>query len=188
MYKYFFKRVIDVVISISLLVILFPVLIIVALLIFFQDFGPVFFIQKRIGKGGREFSFFKFRSMPVYSPNVESKETQKIKITPFGKIIRRTNLDEIPQLLNIIKGDMSLIGPRPPIVMQKTLVELRRKNGALSLRPGLTGWAQVNSYDFMPEDEKAKFDGEYFQKLSFLFDCKILIKTFGYLTKTPPTY
>lgn len=171
-----------------MLIVLSPLLIIISIIVFLQDFGPIIFIQKRVGKDGHEFSFFKFRSMPVNAPIVESKDLNKITITPFGKIIRRTNLDEIPQLFNIIKGDMSLIGPRPPIPVQKTLIELRRSNGSLSLRPGLTGWAQVNSYDFMPEEEKAKFDGEYFQRFSFWFDCKILLKTFIYLTKKPPTY
>lgn len=188
MYKFLFKRLFDILLSILILIVVSPLLIIISIIIFLQDFGPIIFIQKRVGKDGREFDFFKFRSMPVNTPIVESKDFKKIAITPFGKIIRRTNLDEIPQLFNIIRGDMSLIGPRPPIPIQKTLVELRRGNGSLSLRPGLTGWAQVNSYDFMPEEEKAKFDKEYFQKLSFWFDCKILLKTFIYITKKPPTY
>lgn len=126
--------------------------------------------------------------MPVETPNVESHEKDKLTITPFGKIIRRTNLDELPQLFSILKGDMSLIGPRPPIPSQKNLIAMRKENGALSLKPGLTGWAQVNSYDDMPEEVKAEFDGYYYRNMSFIFDVKIVFKTLLYLANKPPAY
>ena len=114
--------------------------------------------------------------------------TDKLQITPFGKFIRRTNLDELPQFYNVLKGDMSFIGPRPPIPSETELIEFRSKNGALHLRPGLTGWAQVNSFDGMSVSEKAKFDGEYASKISFGFEVLILLKTILYFTKKPPTY
>lgn len=188
MYKFFFKRLIDVFASFGVLVLLSPVMLLVALVIFFQDFGPIIFKQQRVGKGGSGFWFYKFRSMPVNTPNVQSSDTKKLVITPFGKFIRRTSLDELPQLINILKGDMSLIGPRPPIPSQKELIRLRKENGALNCRPGLTGLAQINSYDFMPEEEKAKWDGIYASSISFIKDTKIVFKTLGYLTSPPPTY
>lgn len=188
MYQIYIKRGLDIILSLSAIVILFPIGIICSLIIFLQDFGPVVFKQKRVGKDGRIFLFYKFRSMPVNTPNVQSSDVAKLKITTFGKIIRRTNLDELPQLINILKGDMSIVGPRPPIPSQVNLIELREKNGALNCRPGLTGWAQVNSYDFMPEEQKAKFDGHYASNVSFLMDVNIIMRTFLYLTKKPPTY
>jgi len=188
MYRNYIKRGIDILLAISAIIILSPIIVVCGLIIYFQDFGPVIFKQWRIGRNGERFLFFKFRSMPVNAPNVQSSETDKLKITPFGRIIRRTNLDELPQLFNILKGDMSIVGPRPPIPSQVNLVEMRKKNNAINCRPGLTGWAQVNSYDYMPEEQKAKFDGEYASNVSFGMDIKIIVRTFLYLTKKPPTY
>lgn len=184
----FFKRLIDILMSFGAILVLSPIFLIVGLFVILQDGGPAIFKQKRVGQDGREFLFFKFRSMPVNTPNVQSHETSKLKITPFGQFIRRTNIDELPQFFNILIGDMSLIGPRPPIPSQTELVEMRRANGALRLRPGLTGWAQVNSYDYMPEQEKARLDGEYTRNLSLGLDVRIVLRTFVYLTKKPPTY
>jgi O-antigen biosynthesis protein WbqP len=188
MYLNFVKRFIDIFLSLITLIALSPILLFCSLFIFLQDFGPVIFKQSRVGKGGRIFLFYKFRSMPVNTPNVRSSETAELKITPFGKFIRRTNIDELPQLFNILKGDMSIVGPRPPILTQIELVRFRRENGSIDCLPGLTGWAQINSYDFMPEEEKAKFDGEYAANITFLKDFKIVLRTFLYLTKKPPTY
>jgi O-antigen biosynthesis protein WbqP len=189
MMNYFvFKRIFDVILASFLLVCLAPIYIIIAFVIRLQDGGPAIFKQMRIGKGGQDFKFYKFRSMPLSTPNVESKDTKKLQITPFGKFIRRTNLDELPQFYNVLKGDMSFIGPRPPIPQQFDLIDLRKKNGAINLIPGLTGWAQVNSFDRMSVEQKAKFDGEYALKISFLLDCVILFKTALYFTKKPPTY
>lgn len=178
----------DISLAIFLLFILTPVYLLLALIIRLQDGGPAIFKQKRVGRNGQEFLFYKFRSMSVSAPNVESRETQKLQITPFGKFIRRTNLDELPQFYNVLKGDMSFIGPRPPIPAQKELVEMRRANGALALQPGLTGWAQINAFDGMPPEQKAAFDGEYAQRLSLGLDLLILVKTVVYFTKRPPTY
>ena len=183
-----FKREFDIILAICLIIALLPIYIIIALIIFIQDFGTPIFKQMRVGKGGEEFMFYKFRSMPLKTPNVESHQKDKLKITPFGKFIRRTNLDELPQFFNVLKGDMSFIGPRPPIPSQENLIAMRRKNKSLFLKPGLTGWAQVNSYDNMPEDMKAKFDGEYVDRISLKMDLLILCKTVIYFTKKPPTY
>lgn len=182
------KRFFDILLSIILIISLMPFFLIIGLIIYLQDFGSPIFFQKRVGEFGTEFLFLKFRSMPLSTPNVESKETSKLKITPFGKFIRRTNIDELPQFFNVFKGEMSFIGPRPPIPSQIELIELRKINGSINLKPGLTGWAQVNSFDGMSTNQKALFDGEYYNKKSFFFDCKILFKTLIYFTKRPPTY
>ena len=182
------KRVFDFLGALIILLFISPILLIIAFFIKIHDGGPIIFRQKRIGKDGREFLFLKFRSMPINTPNVVSTDTKKLNITPVGKIIRRTNLDEIPQMINVLKGDMSIIGPRPCLPNQQSLIDLRRENGSLKLRPGLTGWAQVNAYDFMPEIEKANFDGEYYDKVSFAMDLKIVMGTIKYFTKKPPVY
>jgi O-antigen biosynthesis protein WbqP len=187
-YYPFVKRSGDIALAVLLILFLAPVYLILALAIKVQDGGPSIFRQKRIGKNGAEFLFYKFRSMPVNTPNVESNNTQKLQVTSFGKFIRRANLDELPQFYNVLKGDMSFIGPRPPIPTQTDLINLRRLNDSLKIRPGLTGWAQVNSYDGMSVIEKAKFDGEYASKISFGFELLILFKTILYFTKKPPTY
>lgn len=186
-YRYI-KRFFDVFVAIILLLSLAPFYLIIALVIYIQDSGPAIFRQKRVGKDGEEFMFYKFRSMPLSTPNVESRETSKISITPFGKFIRRTNLDELPQLYNVINGEMSFIGPRPSLPTQIELIEMRKSNGSLTIKPGLTGWAQVNSFDGMSVSQKAKFDGEYIQRVSFLFDLLIFYKTLLYFTRKPPTY
>jgi O-antigen biosynthesis protein WbqP len=182
------KRICDILLSVLLLLVLSPIYAILAIIISLQDGGPAIFKQKRVGRLGKEFLFYKFRSMPVSAPNVESRETQKIQITTFGKFIRRTNLDELPQFYNVLKGDMSFIGPRPPIPTQIDLVNMRRENGALALQPGLTGWAQVNSYDGMTSEQKAIFDGQYAQRFGLGIEILILFKTIVYFTKKPPTY
>jgi O-antigen biosynthesis protein WbqP len=187
-YYFFVKRLCDIKLAILLIFLLAPVYLILALVIIVQDGRPAIFRQNRIGKNGVEFLFYKFRSMPENTPNVESKETQKLQVTTFGKFIRRTNLDELPQFYNVLKGDMSFIGPRPPISTQTDLINLRRENGSIKMIPGLTGWAQVNSFDGMSVIEKAKFDGEYASKISFGFELLILFKTILYFTKKPPIY
>lgn len=188
MYKRYFKRILDFALSLTGLIVLSPLMFLCALIIFLQDFGPIIFKQSRIGKDGRTFSFYKFRSMPVNTPNVQSSDTAKLKITRFGSIIRRTSFDEIPQLVNILKGDMSIVGPRPPIPSQLKLIQLREANGSIRCKPGLTGWAQINSYDFMPEEEKVALDGVYASNITLLKDVQIILRTFLYLTKKPPTY
>lgn len=188
MYRSILKRILDILLAVLALLLLAPVMLAVAIWIYLEDRGPVFFSQQRIGKNGRAFKFLKFRSMPVNTGDVESAKAKALPVTGVGKIIRRTNIDELPQLINILKGDMSIVGPRPAIPSQEKLVLLRRKNGANDVAPGLTGLAQINAYDGMPENEKARWDGEYAANMSLLTDIKIVAQTFVYLTRKPPVY
>lgn len=182
------KRVADIAVAGIGLVVLAPVMAATALAIKIGDPGPVIFRQMRTGANGRPFPFYKFRSMPVATGDVPSDRLGEIRIAPVGRFIRRTNLDELPQLWNVLKGEMSLIGPRPSLPTQTELIELRRANGALACRPGLTGWAQVNSYDGMSVEKKAAFDGEYARRVSLATDALIVVRTFGYFTRPPPKY
>lgn len=182
------KRFFDVLLAFTLLLGLIPIYLLIACIVYLQDFQSAIFKQDRIGRNGKSFSFYKFRSMATSTPNVESRNTELLQVTPFGKFIRRTNLDELPQFYNVLRGDMSFVGPRPPIPTQIELTEMRRSNGALALRPGLTGWAQVNAYNGMSSEEKARYDGEYASKISFMFDLKIIFGTVKYFLKPPPTY
>lgn len=188
MYKLVFKRTIDVVVSGFLIVLLAPLFLIISLIIYAQDMGTPVFKQKRVGMHQKEFVLMKFRSMPLRTENVASSEVSKIRITPFGKFIRRTNLDEFPQLLNIFLGHMSLVGPRPSLNSQLNLIELRKENNVYSCKPGLTGLAQINAYDGMTDEKKVYWDNKYLNNITFLQDLKIILKTIIYLTKRPPTY
>lgn len=182
------KRIFDILFSIFVLFFLSPLLILISLLIFIQDGKSAIFKQKRYGIRGNEFTFYKFRSMPIMTPDVTSDKDHQIQITLFGKILRRSNMDELPQFFNVLKGDMSVIGPRPGILSQKKLIAMRKENKSINIKPGLTGWAQINAYDNMPENEKAQYDGEYFKKMSIMLDLFIIFKTIIYFTKKPPKY
>lgn len=188
MYRQWLKRLLDIAAAAAGLVLLSPVLALIAILIKITDPGPVIFVQNRVGRGGRLFRFFKFRSMPCGTPELSSDKIQELKISAIGRLIRRTNIDELPQLANVLKGDMSLVGPRPPIASQHELIELRRASGALDCRPGLTGLAQVNSFDNMSVAEKAGFDADYASKVSLMLDLGIIFRTVSYLLKPPPKY
>ncbi len=170
------------------MVFLWPVLLAVSVLIAIFDKGPVLFKQARVGKNGQLFTFYKFRSMPANTGDLTSAEIQNVSLSWIGKFIRRTNLDELPQFYNVLIGDMSMIGPRPCIEKQENLIKLREENGSLACLPGLTGLAQVNSYDDMPEEEKAEYDGKYCRDLSLLNDLRIVLGTLRYFTKKPPKY
>lgn len=174
------KRIIDVIFSILGLIILIPAFLIVSIAIKIESKGPVIFKQKRIGKGKKYFTIYKFRTMRSDTP--KDMPTHMLKnangcITKVGNILRKTSLDELPQLVNILKGDMSIIGPRPALWNQDDLVEEREKYHANDIRPGLTGWAQVNGRDELEIPVKAKYDGEYIEKVSLWFDIKIFFKT-----------
>jgi len=182
------KRVMDVVLSGAALVALSPVMALIALLIKLEDGGRVIFRQSRIGRGMAPFMLLKFRSMRENVGDLPSDKARTLPITRIGKVIRRTNLDELPQLVNILRGDMSVVGPRPALPSQVELIELRTANGAFGVRPGLTGLAQVNSYDHMPASHKAQYDGQYAARITLWGDIKIILRTFVYLTKPPPTY
>lgn len=182
------KRIFDLAITVPTAFVLAPVALLVGVVIRAEDKGPAIFRQQRVGAGGRQFWLRKFRTMPVGTPHIPSGEAQSLTVTRTGRALRRTSLDEIPQLLSVLNGDMSLVGPRPALPQQEGLVELRTMNGALALKPGLTGLAQVNSYDGMTEAEKARWDGQYAHRISLRLDLWILIKTIGYLTRKPPQY
>jgi O-antigen biosynthesis protein WbqP len=182
------KRLFDLAAAGAASLLLSPVLLAVAAAIRLEDGGSPFYISERIGRGGEPFRFYKFRSMPENTASVPSAQAATLTVTRTGRLIRRTNIDELPQLVNILKGDMSIVGPRPGIPSQTLLISYRQANGALECRPGLTGLAQINSYDGMSAEAKARFDGEYARDISFLGDLKIILRTFGYLTKPPPTY
>lgn len=182
MYEKYIKRVLDIVISLTALIVLSPVLLLIALLIKLESKGPVIFKQKRFGKNREFFEILKFRSMrtdaPKDVPTNDLKGAQSY-ITPLGAVLRKTSLDELPQLWNILKGDMSLIGPRPALWNQDDLMELRDQYGASMIRPGLSGWAQVNGRDYLSRDldKKARRDGEYANNISFAFDLKCFLLT-----------
>lgn len=174
------KRIIDFILSLIATIILLPFFILFAAVIKIESKGPVFFKQKRVGKDKKHFMIYKFRTMRIDTP--KDMPTHMLKnaesyITRFGKIMRKTSIDELPQLINILKGEMSIIGPRPALWNQEDLIVERDKYDANSIRPGLTGWAQVNGRDELEIPVKAKFDGEYVEKMSFLFDVKIFFMT-----------
>ena len=180
MYDKVFKRLIDILLSGIGIVVLSPVYLIVTLAIKIDDPGPVFFRQKRVGIHKTHFNILKFRTMKMDTPKdtpTHLLENPQQYITKVGGILRKTSLDELPQIFQIFTGDMSIIGPRPALWNQYDLIEERDKYGANDVRPGLTGWAQINGRDELPIDVKARFDGEYVEKRSFLFDCKCFFGT-----------
>ncbi|MFU0826456.1 MAG: UDP-glucose:undecaprenyl-phosphate glucose-1-phosphate transferase GumD [Lachnoclostridium sp.] len=180
MYNKYLKRVLDFIISIIAMVIFSWLFVIFMFLIKMTSKGPVFFCQKRIGKNKKEFNIIKFRTMKMGTPRdipTHLLRNPEKYITPVGKFLRKTSLDELPQLINIIKGDMSIVGPRPALWNQDDLIKERDRYGANSVRPGLTGWAQVNGRDELSIKEKARLDGEYIKNLSFLFDIYCIILT-----------
>ena len=173
------KRVLDFIISLFALIILSPLFLLVALIILIGDGTPVLFRQKRVGKNNELFTIYKFRTMKRGTENVASGklENANAKITRFGRILRATSIDELPQLFNILNGTMSLVGPRPLIPEETEIRELREKYNVYSIRPGITGWAQVNGRDNISLEQKALLDKEYVEKQSLGFDIKILIMT-----------
>ena len=182
------KRALDTALSAAALVAAAPVLALVAAVIRVVDGAPVVFRQRRAGRGGEPFTLFKFRSMAVGTRDLPSSQAGALAVTPIGRVIRRTNLDELPQLVNILRGDMSIVGPRPALPSQHDLLALRRANGAAAIRPGLTGLAQVNAYDGMTVEAKAGFDGDYARRLCLSLDLAIIARTIGYLARRPPVY
>lgn len=182
----FFKRLLDLLLSILAVILLSWLFFIIIVLIKLSSRGPVFFLQKRIGRDKREFYILKFRTMRMDTPKdtpTHLLKNPELYITAIGKFLRKTSLDELPQLLNIIKGDMSIVGPRPALWNQYDLIEERELYGANRIRPGLTGWAQINGRDELPIKVKAGLDGEYIKRVSFLFDIKCILRTVGCVVK-----
>lgn len=173
------KRIFDFIMSLLAIICLSPIIIIVSLIIKVTSDGPILFKQRRIGKDNKEFNIYKFRTMRVDTPNVATHllENPEQYITAIGKFMRKTSLDELPQLFNILKGEMSIVGPRPALYNQLDLRDMRTKVGVHKLVPGLTGWAQINGRDEIPLDIKVKLDKEYLDQKSFLLDLKIIFLT-----------
>ena len=180
MYQKFGKRLLDVVLSGCGILVLAPVYLILAIAIKIDDPGPVFFRQKRVGIHKSHFQIMKFRTMKMETPRdmpTHLLENPEQYITRVGRILRKTSLDELPQIFQIFTGEMSIIGPRPALWNQFDLIEERDKYGANDVRPGLTGWAQINGRDELPIEVKARLDGEYVERMSFGFDCKCFFGT-----------
>ncbi|WP_290138281.1 sugar transferase [Allocoprobacillus halotolerans] len=180
MYKRFMKRIIDFTLSFIGLIILSPVFIILCIWIKLDSKGPVFFKQKRVGKNKSYFNILKFRTMYIDTP--KDMPTHMLSnpdqyITKAGKFLRKTSLDELPQIINILKGEMSIIGPRPALWNQDDLIAERDRYGANDIKPGLTGWAQINGRDELEIDVKAGLDGEYVKRMSLLFDIRCFFGT-----------
>ena len=179
MYERFFKRIIDFVLSLLGLVMLLPVFLIIAIAIKFDDHGPVFYKQRRVGIHKTYFDLYKFRSMKVGTPEMAThllKNTRQ-HTSRVGRFLRVFGLDELPQLVNILLGQMSIIGPRPALWNQDDLVAERDKYGANDIMPGLTGWAQINGRDRLDIIEKSRLDGEYVKRIGFWFDVKCFFGT-----------
>ena len=181
LYKKVIKRLLDIVLSLLGLIVTAIPMAVISLVIKREDPGPVIFKQKRFGIHKSFFTLYKFRSMKMSTPHdvpTHQLEDPEQYLLKRGKFIRKYSLDELPQLLNIFKGDMSVIGPRPALWNQDDLIAERDKYGANDVRPGLTGWAQINGRDELEIPVKAKLDGEYARKQSFLFDCRCFFGTF----------
>jgi len=186
-YKKSLKQIIDVIVAIIGLIVSSPVFLLLIICIKLDSKGPVLFKQRRIGKGKKEFYILKFRTMKIDTPKdmpTHLLVDPDMYITKVGKFLRKTSLDELPQIINIIKGEMSIIGPRPALWNQYDLIKERDKYGANDVTPGLTGWAQINGRDELPIDVKAKLDGEYVDKLSPLFDLKVFFMTIKSVLKS----
>ena len=181
MYRKFFKRFMDIVLSGLGILVLSPVLLVLVIAIKLDSPGPVLFRQKRVGLHKIHFSILKFRTMRIDTPKdtpTHLLENPQQWITRVGGFLRKTSLDELPQIFNIFVGHMSIIGPRPALWNQFDLIKERDKYHANDVRPGLTGWAQINGRDELEIPVKAKLDGEYVERMSFLFDCKCFFGTF----------
>ena len=196
MYKSFLKRAFDIVLSFGAIVILFVPMALIAIAVKLTSRGPILFVQQRIGRGEKPFKILKFRTMRTDAPKDEP--TRKLTdvekwATPVGKFLRKTGVDELPQIFNILVGQMSFVGPRPVVAKHDELIRLRRENGANSIRPGLTGWAQINGRDRIPDFKKAELDGEYVQKLNggflsgIFMDMRCLLGTVPAILKTENT-
>lgn len=173
------KRYIDIILSTLGIIILSPVFLIISIIIKLESEGPIIFKQLRAGKDSKPFYIYKFRSMKADAPNLSTNEFEDVNlfITKIGKFIRMTSIDELPQLINILKGDMSIVGPRPVILDEKELILLRKEYNIDSILPGITGLAQINGRDIIGTEEKVKLDYEYLQNKSLNLDVKIVFIT-----------
>lgn len=174
------KQIIDFLLALIGMLVLWPVFLIIAITIKTSSKGPILFKQKRLGRNKSEFYILKFRTMRTDTPSdmpTHLLEDPDFFITKVGKFLRKTSLDELPQIINILKGEMSIVGPRPALWNQYDLIAERDKYGANDIKPGLTGWAQINGRDELPIEIKANLDGEYVTSISFKFDIKVFFMT-----------
>lgn len=179
-YSNYLKRIFDFLTSLFVIVTFWWVYVLIFILIKIDTKGNVFFTQKRIGKNKEIFGIYKFRTMRIDTPKdtpTHLLDNPDQWITTVGKILRKTSLDELPQIFNILVGEMSIVGPRPALWNQHDLIEERDKYGANNILPGLTGWAQVNGRDELPIEVKAKYDGEYVQSITLIKDIKCILMT-----------
>ena len=187
MYTKVFKRIIDIALSVILLFLTFPIILIFGALIFISDGASPIYTQRRIGRDGAEFYIYKLRSMSKGAPEIATHllGEDSEQITAIGRFIRRTSIDELPQLINVIKGEMSLVGPRPALWNQYDLIEMRAEQGIDKLTPGITGGAQVNGRDSISLERKVALDSEYLAAVNvgshsaFMIDVKCIIRTFS---------
>ncbi|WP_338554002.1 sugar transferase [Paenibacillus sp. KS-LC4] len=179
MYNQFGKRAFDFISAGIALIAFSPVMLVVAILIKLESRGPVFFVQQRMGQNNQLFAIYKFRSMRTDTPNVATDLLQDPAsyITKTGRFLRKSSLDELPQLINVVKGEMSVVGPRPALYNQYSLIEMRNNRKINDIKPGLTGYAQVSGRDSISDDEKVRLDEHYLQQMSFGFDIKIIFIT-----------
>ena len=180
MYRRMIKPILDITLSLLGLILFSWLFLIIIIAIEIDDPGPVFFTQKRVGIHKKHFKLYKFRSMKMSTPHdtpTHLLENPDQYITRVGRVLRKLSLDETPQLINILKQDMSIIGPRPALWNQYDLIEERDKYGANDIKPGLSGWAQINGRDELEIADKARLDGEYVKRMSFLFDCRCFFGT-----------
>lgn len=180
MFYTFIKRLIDLVLSLIAILVFSPIFILISILIKLDSKGSVLFKQERIGKNKTHFYILKFRTMRIDTPKnmpTHLLENPEQWITKMGKFLRKSSLDELPQLFNILKGEMSIVGPRPALWNQFDLIELRDQFKVNEITPGLTGWAQVNGRDELSIDDKVRFDKEYFDQMNLVFDFKCIILT-----------
>ncbi len=179
LYRNFVKRLLDVFVAITMGITLGWLLAIVSILVKLTSEGPILFKQERFGLNSKPFILYKFRSMTNGAPVKANSEFEDITsyVTPFGMFIRKTSIDELPQLLNIIKGDMSFIGPRPLAITDKKVLVLRKKNGADRVRPGISGLAQVNGRNNITDENKAAYDAKYANQLGLRLDIILLVET-----------
>jgi O-antigen biosynthesis protein WbqP len=178
MYR-FAKRILDVCSAIFIILLLLPVLIVTGICIKIESKGPILFVQERSGREGKLFKIYKFRSMRTETPNLATDKLGDPTrfITRVGKFIRKTSIDELPQLINLIKGDMSLVGPRPALYNQYELIEARMQKGIDQLHPGITGYAQIMGRDFISDEQKVLYDKYYLDNLTLFLDIKIILLT-----------
>ena len=173
------KRAFDFLIGLFGIIVLSPLFVVIIIAILLDDGSPAIFTQERVGKDNKIFKIYKFRTMKKGTGDYATADIKDLddKTTPFGRFLRKTSLDELPQFINLVNGTMSLVGPRPLIPSEKQIRKLREELGVYSVLPGITGWAQVNGRDDVSVEEKARLDKEYVDKQSIAFDIEILLKT-----------